>query len=303
MLNQIDLSRVDLNLLALFETVLREGHVGRAAERMSLSPSAVSHGLGRLRRLLNDPLFLKHPKGVVPTARALELAPAIGEALERVRGVIAAAEPFQPASSKRRFLIGGADGMLAMVVPPLIARVAREAPGVDLGLRMVMPQDVTATLDARLADVALTPADALPARFAMRRLYHDRWVIALRAGHPLAMRLDLDAYCEARHMVVSLIGDPLANIDLALQEIGRRRRVTLTVPNLVMGLALAGESDLLVAAPAGLVAVYATRYRLAWAEPPLPLPGFDISATAPAAALADAGVAWLLETLESALAA
>lgn len=301
MLNQIDLSRVDLNLLALFETVLQEAHVGRAAERLRLSPSAVSHGLGRLRRLLNDPLFLKHPKGVVPTARALELAPAIAEALQRVRAVIAAAEPFDPAGSRRRFLLGGADGMLAMVVPPLLAKVAREAPGVDLALRMALPRDVAAALDAREADVALT-AETLPARFAMRRLYHDRWVIALRAGHPLGRRLDLDAYCAASHLVVSLTGDPLGNIDLALHELGRRRRVALAVPNLVLGLAMAGESDLLIAAPAGLVAEQAARYGLAWAEPPLPLPEFDISAAAPAAAMADAGVAWLMETLQAALA-
>src|SRR4029453_14143410 len=75
MLNAINLSRADLNLLVLFEAVLQERHVGRAADRLNLTPSAVSHGLGRLRRLLNDPLFLKTPKGVVPTARATQLSP------------------------------------------------------------------------------------------------------------------------------------------------------------------------------------------------------------------------------------
>ena len=73
MLNQIDLSRADLNLLVLFEAVLEERHVGRAAARLNLSASAVSHGLGRLRQFLNDPLFLRTPKGVVPTARGMEL--------------------------------------------------------------------------------------------------------------------------------------------------------------------------------------------------------------------------------------
>ena len=83
MLNEIDLSRTDLNLLLLFEVVLAERHVGRAAGRLSLSPSAVSHGLGRLRRLLNDPLFLRTPRGVEPTTRALELAQPIADALLR----------------------------------------------------------------------------------------------------------------------------------------------------------------------------------------------------------------------------
>src|SRR3990170_2835926 len=99
MLNEIDLSRVDLNLLILLEVVLKERHVGRAAVRLNLSPSAVSHGLRRLRRVLDDPLFLRTPKGVVPSARAAELAEPIADILARVKHVIASAEPFAPATS------------------------------------------------------------------------------------------------------------------------------------------------------------------------------------------------------------
>ena len=110
MLNQINLARIDLNLLVLFEIVLDERHVGRAAEQLNLSPSAVSHGLGRLRRLLNDPLFIKTPKGVVPTARATELAAPIAELLAGARNVIAMASPFiqphQPAASSLAHLMG-----------------------------------------------------------------------------------------------------------------------------------------------------------------------------------------------------
>src|SRR6188508_1553863 len=103
MLNGIDLSRVDLNLLVLFEAVLEEKNVGRAAGRLRLSPSAISHGLGRLRRTLNDPLFLRTPKGVVPTARATALAAPVADILARVRSVVSTAEPFDPAKSTRRF--------------------------------------------------------------------------------------------------------------------------------------------------------------------------------------------------------
>ena len=132
MLNEIDLSRTDLNLLVLFETVLEERHVGRAAKRLNLSPSAVSHGLGRLRRLLNDPLFLKNPKGVVPTARANELAEPVADLLSRTRRVFASAEPFDAVTSTRRFTIGAPDGVLAVVLPPLLANLRRLAPGIDI---------------------------------------------------------------------------------------------------------------------------------------------------------------------------
>ena len=99
MLKEIHLSRVDHNLLVLFEAVLQEGHVGRAAAQLNLTPSAVSHGLGRLRRLLDDPVFLRTPKGVVPTARALDLAGPIAEVLAGARRVLASAQPFDPATS------------------------------------------------------------------------------------------------------------------------------------------------------------------------------------------------------------
>ena len=132
MLNEIDLSRTDLNLLVLFEVVLEERHVGRAADRLNLTPSAVSHGLGRLRRLLNDPLFLRTPRGVVPTVRATELSGPVADVLARARSVISTAEPFDPARSTRRFTIAAADGTSAVLMPALLAELRKSAPGVDI---------------------------------------------------------------------------------------------------------------------------------------------------------------------------
>src|SRR5580765_334822 len=141
MLNAVDLSRADLNLFVLFETVLHEQHVGRAAERLNLTPSAVSHGLGRLRRLLNDPLFLRTPKGVVPTARATDLAAPIADILAHMREVISVAEPFVPAQSTRRFTIGAPDGISAVILPPLLAGLRQDAPGIDIGARQLLPKE------------------------------------------------------------------------------------------------------------------------------------------------------------------
>src|SRR5688572_26508336 len=137
MLNEIDLSRVDLNLLVLFEAVLAERHVGRAADKLHLSSSAVSHGLGRLRRLLNDPLFLRTPKGVMPTGRALEIAAPIAEILARVKSVVAMAVPFDPATSTRRFTIGAPDAVLAVFVPALLEELRRTAPSIDISVRQL----------------------------------------------------------------------------------------------------------------------------------------------------------------------
>lgn len=308
MLNQIDLSRTDLNLLVLFEVVLEERHVGRAAERLNLSASAVSHGLGRLRRLLNDPLFLKTPKGVVPTARAMELAQPVADILIRIRGVVSTAEPFDPATSTRRFALGAPDGVSAVVLPPLLAHLRRAAPDVDISLRQLLPpaggvtlerawQPTLADLDARSIDVAIVPLRDIPVRFVAQTLYEEEFVVAMRADHPFAKAPTLDRFCAMRHLLVSLTGDPQGFVDDALAKLGRARRIALTVPNFMMAFAIIAETDLIAALPRKLVAMHGARFGVVSARLPLPPRRDDIRAIVSKAAMRDAGVAWLFGLL------
>jgi DNA-binding transcriptional LysR family regulator len=303
MLNQIDLSRLDLNLLVLFETVLAERHVGRAAERLHLSASAVSHGLGRLRRLLNDPLFLRTPKGVVPTARAAELAAPISDILGQIRKVVATAEPFDPATSKRRFMIGAPDGVSAVVLPPLLATLKKTAPGIDIGIRQILPphgvpfervwQPALDDLEARAIDLAIVPIHETPARFEGQRIYEEEFVIAARIGHPYSKTPTLKRFCEMSHLLVSLTGDAHGFVDMALAERGMKRRIELTVPNFMMALAIIAETDLIGALPKQLVARHAARFRVVGTKAPLPPRRDLIRVVASRAALMDGGVAWL----------
>ncbi|MDP3703929.1 MAG: LysR family transcriptional regulator, partial [Candidatus Omnitrophota bacterium] len=241
MLNDIHLGHADLNLLPVFEAVLAERHVGKAAQRLHLTPSAVSHGLNRLRFLLNDPLFLRTPKGVAPTARAIELAEPIADILARVRRVVATAEPFDPARSERRFTIGAPDATAAALLPPLLQEIQRTAPRIDIGVRHVLRDTAVAELDARLVDVVIVPLDELPARFVHKIIFEDDIVIVSRAGHPFAQAPTLDHYCSMKHLVVSTTGGPRAPIDDLLAREVRSRRVALTVPNFMLALALLAE--------------------------------------------------------------
>lgn len=300
-MNQIDLSRTDLNLLVLFDTVFRERHVGRAAARLHLSASAVSHGLGRLRRLLHDPLFLRHAKGVVPTERATMLADQVADILAQTRRLLAAAEPFDPSRSDRRFVIGSTDGIVSLVLPALFAEIRRRAPGIDLRVRHIMPTEAPAALDLRQVDIAVVPPlIEIPARFAVHDLYDDDFVIAMRAGHPLGPAPDLEAYCAALHLVLSPTGDAHGFVDTMLEKQGLRRRVALTVPNFMLGLAVVAETDLVAAMPRGQVAIHAARFDVATAPLPMPLGRFAVRAVTPRAAATDAGLAWLLGLLQSA---
>lgn len=303
-----DLSRADLNLLVLFEVVLQERHVGRAAERLNLSPSAVSHGLGRLRRFLNDPVFLRTPKGVVPTARALELAGPIADILAGVRQVLTSAEPFDPATTRRRFIIGAPDGVSAVLLTTLLATLAARAPGIDIGIRQLLPLPGTVDaarawqialddLESRAIDVAVVPMDEVPARFVARTLYEEEFVAATRACHPFAADPTLDRYCEMRHVVVSMSGDAEGLFDEVLARIGRSRRVALTVPNFMQSMQILAVTDLVAALPRKLVEMHAARYGLAISALPVPSHPNRIRAIATRAALDDPGVEWLLGVL------
>jgi DNA-binding transcriptional LysR family regulator len=303
MLNQIDLSRTDLNLLVLFETVLEEGHVGRAAARLSLSPSAVSHGLGRLRRLFDDPLFLKHPKGVTPTARAADLAAPVADILSRVRGVMSSAEPFDASRVRRRFRIGAPDGASTVILPALISTLEREAPGVDLSVRSHMPQTALADLDGGQVDLMVQPLLGVASRFVAAPLFDEEFVIATRVRHPLGKRPSLKRYAEGAHVVVSPAGDPGGIVDVELRAYGLKRRVAVTVPDHLCALATVAHSDLIAAAPRRLTQIYGPRLGVEWRKLPIPIARVPIQVITTRAAMADAGVAWLFNTIAETCAA
>jgi DNA-binding transcriptional LysR family regulator len=313
MLNQIDLSRTDLNLLVLFEAVMETRHVGRAAEALNLSPSAVSHGLARLRRTLDDPLFLKTPKGVEPTDRANALAPAIADILARVRSVVGTAKPFDPRTSNRRFVIGAPDGVSAVILPPLLARLQRAAPNLDIAIRQLLPKqgeqdpslawrDALGEHESRAMDLAIMPTADVPARFTAHPLYEEDFVIAMRGKHPLARKLPLERYCAAQHLVVSETGDAYGFVDAALTKRKLSRRVALTVPNFMFALATLADTDLISALPRSFVAMHGARFGVVAREPDLKLPHFKLTLVTPTVALKDAGLAWLIAEIEAAAA-
>jgi len=303
MLNEIDLSRIDLNLLVVFEAVMAERGVSRAAQRLNLSPSAVSHALGRLRRLLNDPVFLKTPKGVVPTERALALVEPITDILARMRQVVASAEPFDPARSRRRFMLAMPDAVTAVLLPPMLGRLVQEAPGIDLGVIGTLLEGALGDLDGRRADIAIQPLSDTPARFLSEPIYAEEFAIAVRSGHPLEADFSLARYCECNHILVSTAGGFHGLVDTLLAEMGLRRRVAVSVPNFLLALAIVAETDLVAAVPTRLLAAHAERHGIVTIAPPEPWGRAPLHAIIPRVALMDEGSAWLFRLLREVAAA
>lgn len=294
MLNEIDLSRVDLNLLTLFEVVMEERHVGRSAARLNLSPSAISHALGRLRRLFNEPLFVRHPKGLNPTQRAMELTAPIAEILGQARRLVGEAAPFDPQRSTRRFIIGTVDAIATDLLPTLLSLLQRDRSSVSVAVRQIFPQETVDALDAGGIDLAVMPPMGWPARFALRHLYDESFVIAARSGHPLVARLTLEDYAAAAHLLVSSEGASRGFVDDVLEARGLRRTIRLSVPNFLLGLAILGETDLVAAMPRRLVKRYGQSFGVVAIDPPIALRADPIELLCPSAALNDPAMTWII---------
>lgn len=299
MLKQMNLASVDLNLLVLFEIVFQEQHVARAAQRLGLSPSAISHGLRRLRELLGDPLFVKVPKGVESTPRARELAAPVADVLGRVRNVLGATSAFDPATATRRFTLGMPDAIAAVMLPALLARARRVAPNVALSIRHLLPRESLTELEAHTIDVAIAPVLDLPARFLSRPLYPDDFVVVARRGHAFLRTPTLKSYCSFPHVLVSTSGDARGFVDDALENKGLARQVSLVVPSFLLALAALPETPFLSVVPRALAARHAKHFALGCTEFPFQLRGNElVRAVTLRPTSNDSAIAWLLDTLE-----
>ena len=173
-----DLRRIDLNLLVILDALLSEQHVTRAAERLHLSQPAVSHALARLRDLLGDPLLVRQGGALVPTARALELAAPLAEALAQVQALLAP-NRFDPASAKRRFRVAMSDYSAAIFLPGLVRTLRREAPGIDLQIVQASREGmVDGVLNGDL-DLAAGVFPDMPAELRTTPLFEEHYTLSL----------------------------------------------------------------------------------------------------------------------------
>lgn len=201
------LDALDFRLLRVFDTVMRERSLTRAAARLAISQPAVSQALGRLRDALGDPLFVRAGPGLTPTPRAERLAAPVQRILETWRSGVLAAESFDPASAVREFACTITDLGAILLLPALLGRLADRAPGVVLRAVSLESGGIAAELEAGRVDLAVGPFPRMPGGVYRQRLFDDDYVCLVRARHPLLRRgLDIDTYRRAAHVVVSTAG-------------------------------------------------------------------------------------------------
>ena len=278
-MNNIDIRRLDFNLLLVFLELMRYRKATLVAERLSLTQPAISHALGRLRAAFGDELFLRRHTGFEPTARAVELEPVLRKLVEDAREALAPPRAEKGAPPAGMLRIGGSDYSCAVFAAPLVQRVWEQAPGVMLAIRPLMRSQATDALIQGELDLGIGYLWGEAPGIASEALYKESYAALARAGHPgLAHgKMGVDAYADAGHVMVSYEGDSGGLVDEALQKLGRRRRIAATVPFFLPALGVVAGSDLVLTAPKRLAQAHARRYGLALFEPPVKLRTFTVS--------------------------
>ncbi len=286
----ISFRTLDLNLLRVFDEVMAERSLTRAAHKLALTQPAVSNALRRLRASLGDELVRRAGQGVEPTPQALALWPSVRQALRQLQTALVP-QGFEAASATSTFVLAMADATAAELMGGLAIRLQEAAPGVSVRVVPLTTRDPRRLLAEGTADLALGYFPAVltdltaraqtgePVNFAHQRLYAGEYVCVMRKGHPLAEGpLTLDAYCAARHLLVSFSGRPYGYVDEALSSLGRQRRIVLTVNQFFTAGRVVVNSDLLTVLPWHFVPTTGMGEQLVVRQLPLEVPPVHVEA-------------------------
>ncbi|MGH6970060.1 MAG: LysR family transcriptional regulator, partial [Caulobacteraceae bacterium] len=270
------LSSLDLNLLRVFDVLLEERSVTRAAARLGLTPSAVSHALARLRYHLGDELFQRDASGMQPTRKAMEIGPSLHAALAQLQSALAPAD-FDPGVSDRSFTVVAGAYACAVLMPAVVAELQSAAPGVLLRIAE-HPASLEAQLDSGQVDFVLAGFDAAPERFSRERLIVEALAWVVRAGHPLCdAPTTLEALTSVPHVVVAgrreAIGRPgislrsswedLGALEIELAKRSLRRRIGVVAPDTFSAMTIVARSEMAALIPRRLALLSVQSGRLA----------------------------------------
>jgi DNA-binding transcriptional LysR family regulator len=277
-MKDIQLRKLDLNALVALDALLSEGEVGRAAERVGVSASAMSHTLRRLRDLFDDPLLVKGRGGMTPTPRAEALRTPLNRALLELQRAISIDPDFAPVSSTREFRVATNDYGDLILLPGLLAALSRSAPNVRLSASPLDPEASSLPLETGAVELAIThPLEKAPGIF-QKTLFEDDFCCVARSDHPaLRERLDRATYAELTHLRLAPRGPMRDPLEQALAREGVERRVGLVMSNFSSAPLIVAASDLLLTAPRRCVEAWARILPLRVLETPFETPRFSIA--------------------------
>jgi len=292
-MREVNFAGVDLNLLPALEALLRRRNVTRAAADIGLSQPAMSRALSRLRSLLDDPLLVRVSGGYALTPRARDLEPLLGAALGDLRGVFR--QPtFDAGEVQRTIRIACSDAQTVLLAPGVMARLAIEAPGVDLRMEPYA-RDLVARMQSGDLDLAFAlMTTPLPPGALSEGIASDRLSLVMRKGHPAARRRwTIADYGRVDHVGVSLLGDGASDIDALLAGGGVRRRIALVTPHFHAALETVAVTDLVTTISRTFAKRFEKALDLLLLEPPFAQTDMRLSLVWTQVRAADPLLAWL----------
>ncbi len=300
-MSAVNIAAVDLNLLVVLDAVLEEGSATRAAARLHVTQSAVSNALRRLRATFGDPLVVRLPRGLVPTARGQALAPEVRAVLDAARRLFGEGSAFDAKTTERTFSIACSDAVAATLLPALLARMARALPAARLRLVTIDRMVATDGLARGDVDLLVGIPPSVPPGCSSEKVYDDPMLCLLRKGHPRSKaRLSLDAFCALPHVELALFGQHDETIDRALAARGRARVVKIAVPHFSSIPLAVLETDCVATLSGRIASAFAARLPLVVVRPPIALPTLTLSAVWHRRSDADPGVTLLRRLLQKA---
>jgi DNA-binding transcriptional LysR family regulator len=268
----MNISAVNLNLLAAFQALVEEKNVTRAAKRMGVTQPAMSSTLAQLRELFDDPLFRRTSHGLEPTPRALALREPIHEGLRLLASALT--EPsFDPRTAQRTFVIAASDYVEFVLLPPLLRHLQRHAPNVRIAVTPWGLHEVPAFLAHGEADLMIGYYDTLPPHHAGSMLFSEEYTCIVRRNHPrVKKKLTLSTYLELGHVLVSEKPGSPGSVDRALAKRGKARTVAARVSHFLMVPMLISRTDLVAAISRRVAEPFAEPLKLSLFPPPIALP-------------------------------
>lgn len=293
-MRDVHLPGLDLNLLPALEALLRRRNVTEAAHEVGLSQPAMSRALSRLRDVLGDQLLVRAPGGgYALTPRGEALSVQLLATLDHVKAVFR--EPsFDPAKAERTIRIAGIDTHTILLAPPLMARLAREAPGIDIRFESYSP-DLIQRMELGEIDLAFATASTpLPPGAGSEAYAKDKLALVMRAGHPMAKRKwTIADYGEVNQVGIAIFGDPGSEMDAQLAKAGVHRRMALITPHFIAALAAVAQTDMVTTVSRVFAARFAEQFGLILKEPPLPILDLDLTIVWNQVRAADPVLAWV----------
>jgi len=275
-MNSVHFKEADLNLIRVLDALVREVSVARAARRLGVTPSAISHALSRLRLLLRDPLLLRSGRALRLTPRALALAPVAASICESARGLLTEAPQTDPGQWQDTLRILGSDYALTTWVFPAVSATRIAAPGLRIAAVGLDATNWERQLIDGAADLGVRDLQPANSKLRSTRLAEEHYVVAMRPGHPRSRgRLDTERYCRAEHALVSVSGGNFeGSVDAELARSRGNRNVVVSVPTFLAGIDLVRRSDLLLSLPQRLAQHY--RGWIVIRPLPVPSPSFEV---------------------------